>query len=227
MPAAAGLALWRPGGSSPRRCPRTGSRSRRESRCRRPAGRPRRGTSARRRLRRPGPGPSRASAQRMSSLACDGCIEAITPSSANRRTSSLRTTWACSIRSRGSRASGTACARRGIGVEHQGVALVADGVRADLPAVPQRGRRRRLEHLGIDQEQPGVAGIVVVGLEQAGPARAHGAVDEELDRPQLEPRRRAPATAAAGSRRRPRPRRAATPCRRRGPRACPSRSSSR
>ena len=65
-------------------------------------------TIARRRRRRPDPGPSRASAQRRSSLACEGCIEAITPSSAKRATSCFRTTWACSIRSRGSRASGTA-----------------------------------------------------------------------------------------------------------------------
>ena len=114
-------------------------------------------TSARRRHRRRGPGPRRASAQRMSSLACEGCIEAITPSSAKRRTSSLRTTCACSIRSRGSRALGDGSAaprrrRRAPG------ALPLSPIAWVQTCQPFRRAlgRRRFEHLGIDQAQAGV-----------------------------------------------------------------------
>ena len=82
---------------------------------------------------------------------------------------------------------GDRLARGGVGVEHQGVPLVADGVRRDLPAVAQGRGRRRLEHLRIDQEQARIAGVVVVRFEQQAAARAHRAVDEELDGPHLEP----------------------------------------
>ena len=53
-------------------------------------------------------GPTRFTAQRPSSIAWYGCIEATTPSRASRGASAGRRCWACSIRKRRSRAP---CAR--------------------------------------------------------------------------------------------------------------------
>ena len=81
----------------------------------------------------------------MSSLACEGCIEAMTPSSAKRRDVLLaHDLGVLDPQARVARlGDGLPCG--GVGVEHQGVALVADGVGATCQPCRERFGRRRLE----------------------------------------------------------------------------------
>ena len=122
----------------------------------------------------------------MSSLACDGCIEAIDAQLGEAADVLLADDLGVLDPQPGIARLGDGLPGRGVGVEHQGVPLVADGVGGDLPAVAQGRGRRRLEDLGLDQEQPGVPRVVASTGEQQAAARAHRAVDEELDGPHLE-----------------------------------------
>ena len=76
--------------------------------------------------------------------------------------------------------------RRFIRVERDAVAAIADRVRSDLEAVLERARRNVAQVLGRGLEQPGILGIVGVGIEERRAARAERAVGVELDGPNPE-----------------------------------------
>ena len=70
-------------------------------------------------------------------------------------------------------------------IENLGVALVADGMSTNLPAVFQSDSRQFFEHFRIGQLQARILGIVGIWLEEQGTSRAHCAVDKNLDGSQL------------------------------------------
>ena len=127
----------------------------------------------------------RFSAQRMSSMQCEGWIEAMTPSSLKRATSSARTTWECSMRWRASRppfaARALAKASR-----IQALALSPMAWAAICSPAASAFLTSASSSAWVWMGSPDVVGIVGVGLEEERRAGAHGAVDEELDRAQAQ-----------------------------------------
>ncbi len=73
-----------------------------------------------------------------------------------------------------------------VGVEHDAVAAIADRVHRCLEAGAQRAGGDVLDVGLRGAQQSGVAGIVAVGFQQCGAARAERAVDIEFDRANLQ-----------------------------------------
>ncbi len=147
-------------------------------------------------------GPSRAGANNMSLMACEVCIEAITPSAAKRGMSASATTWACSIRKRGSAIAPIRGRHRAerlfVLVERDAVAAIADGVRLDLYAAPEARDRNAQDLLGLGDVQAKVARRIAEGFLERGAPAAERAVHVELDRPHGQARVAAAVIAAGG-----------------------------
>ena len=154
-------------------------------------------------------GPMRFSAQRPSSMAWYGCIDAITPSRPKRPMSSRRRCWACSIRKRRSR--GAVGLRDAVeDREQHPVGPLADGVDHDLkPGRVGRADPGAQRILGRG-EHAGRRRVVVVrrveerggGAERAVHVALHAADPDPVVAP-AEPRdacRRRRASRRAGSR---------------------------
>ena len=95
-------------------------------------------------------------------MACEGCIEATTPSLAKRGWSCGVTTWACSMRQRGSddlvRCPTGARSSFLEPVQRLAVAAVADGVDGDLGAALQRLGEGALCDVMLEHGQAAAAG---------------------------------------------------------------------
>ena len=130
--------------------------------------------------------PSRAGAKNKSLIACDGCIEGITPSLANRGISC----WIDNLRvldSPARFANFSLVRRHGferlfVKIENQSVGPVADRVCFHLDAAAQRFFEHRSKVFGFLPEKTGSFGRVAVRLQQSRAARAERAVENHFDR---------------------------------------------
>ena len=144
-------------------------------------------------------GPMRASAHGMSSTACDGCIDAITPSSWKRGTSAGLTTCACSMRGRVSRVDGAARITSSKNVERFAIRAIADRVNRHLEAGAHHRRHAVAIEAVLGAADAAMARAIAVRIEEERAARSHRAVVERLHAADGDAPRR------IGWRRRPRP----------------------
>src|SRR6188768_1837638 len=126
----------------------------------------------------------------MSLIACEVCIEAITPSFAKRGMSAAATTWACSMRKRGSATGRTAAgtAANAFSYWSSTTRLPRSPIACVSTWMPQRRRRDPQDLLGRGDVEATAVGRIAVGRLERRAAAAERAVHEELDGAHGEPR---------------------------------------